>query len=445
MPHLDDATIHTLLDKELDTAEQRAVDSHLAQCEQCAARVAEERSIVSGAEELIRSLDDSTSEPAEVRSEKGEVRTEKEEARSQAGEVRSEQGARAAFLHPSAEPKGKGPPVVLVPERVDSGPGRLRWPLAAAAMVIIAAGAAWLALRPSEPPAIAAGAENVAFDTISRAEADSISAAIMNSQAAAAPVATSEDDTSTDAAAAAEATAARVTRPLPADLAVGVTGGGSSTADAESARLRLEAAEVARIESTALAVRESLVASQRARDSLAQLAQRRAADSARQVLALRDAEEAARRDRAEVALQSPPAQRAARPSAGAAAPPREQVTSGQRDEPVMRLGPVGLDEAADLLGGPVHAIDGMRFTSLSLVAPSNFPGSDQSRPVVRATYVGVDGSTIYLDQQRMLDGSGEGDMEEVYRASGWYIGNVKLRLTGDVTYDSLAVLVGKVR
>ena len=35
-----------------------AVESHLAQCEQCAARVAEERSIVSGAEELIASLDD---------------------------------------------------------------------------------------------------------------------------------------------------------------------------------------------------------------------------------------------------------------------------------------------------------------------------------------------------------------------------------------------------
>jgi hypothetical protein len=57
----------------------------------------------------------------------------------------------------------------------------------------------------------------------------------------------------------------------------------------------------------------------------------------------------------------------------------------------------------------------------------------------------VDGSTIYLDQQRMLDGSGEGDTEEVFRASGWYIGSVKLRLTGDVTFDSLAVLVSKVR
>lgn len=111
----------------------------------------------------------------------------------------------------------------------------------------------------------------------------------------------------------------------------------------------------------------------------------------------------------------------------------------------MRLGPIGLDEAAEQLGGPVHAIDGMRYSSLSLVPPGNLPGADPTRPVVRATYVGVDGSTIYLDQQRMLDGSGEGDTEEVFRASGWYIGNVKLRLTGDVTFDSLAVLVSKVR
>ena len=122
MPHLDDATIHTLLDRELDTAEQQAVESHLAVCEQCAARVAEERSIVSGAEALIASLEGESS------SGKWGAGSGEEEVRGEKGEVRREAGGEAVFLHPSAEPKQKGSPVVLVPERAGAGFGRRRWP-----------------------------------------------------------------------------------------------------------------------------------------------------------------------------------------------------------------------------------------------------------------------------------------------------------------------------
>lgn len=459
MPHLDDATIHTLLDRELDTAEQQAVESHLAECEQCAARVAEERSIVSGAEELIASLDGETSGKWGVGSGEGEVRSEK-------GEARSEKGPAAGFLHPSAEPRGKGPPVVLVPERVGVGSSPLRWPLAAAALVVIAAGAGWLVFRPGEPTTVAIS-ESGALDTVSDVEANAMSAAIMNDPAALPTAGTTDSDTipgdtslqvaSTPPPAAAPAatdtqSAQEFTNALPVDLAAGVTGGSSSTADAQQARLRAEAAEAAREESTTLAIRESLLAVERARDSLAQLAQRRADDSARQATALARAEEASRqraeaqrRDAAEVALEAPPAEPVERPTAGAAVAARDEATTRERVAPARRLGPIGLDEAAEQLGGPVHVIDGMRFNSVSLVPASSFPGSDQSRPVVRVTYLGVDGGMIFLDQQRALDGSGEGDTEEVYRASGWYIGNVRLRLTGDVTYDSLAVLVGKVR
>ncbi|HEU4799971.1 MAG TPA: zf-HC2 domain-containing protein [Gemmatimonadales bacterium] len=456
MPHLDDATIHTLLDRELDTAEQQAVESHLAVCEQCAARVAEERSIVSGAEELIASLEGESS------SGKWGAGSGEEEVRGEKGEVRREAGGEAVFLHPSAEPKQKGSPVVLVPERAGAGFGRRRWPLAAAALLLVTAGAGWLVFRPKEPTAVAVGAESLGPDTVSDAEADAMSAAIMNDPAGV-PTAgatypdTMPPDTSLQVASAPPPAAARAavdtpatqesTRSLPIDLAVGITSGSSSTADAQQARLRAEAAEAARAESTTLAIRESLLAASRARDSLAQLARRRADDSARQARALREAE---RRDVAEVALEAPPQEAppprpVARPTAGAAAVLRDEVTTRERIAPAQRLGPIGLDEAADMLGQPVHVIDGLRFNSVSLVPASTFPGSDQSRPVVRVTYLGVDGATIYLDQQRALDGSGEGDTEEVFRASGWYIGNVRLRLTGDVTYDSLAVLVGKVR
>ena len=459
MPHLDDATIHTLLDRELDTAEQQAVDAHLAECEQCAARVAEERSIVSGAEDLIASLDDGTSGKWGVGSGKEEVTS------GAAGRPPADSGAAGrppagtadqAFLHPSAEPRGKGSPVVLIPAgAVPDWLPRRRWPLVAA-LAVVAAGAGWLVLRPNRLPTAAVESASLANDSVSDAEADAMSAAIMNDPAAVplssstSPGVTSPDSVTVDtsvqvasapppapARAAADTPAARVApRPMPVDLAVGVTGGSSSTADAQQAALRAdaaEAAEAARAESTTLAIRESLLAAERARDSLAQLARRRAADSARQAIALARAEEASRQ-RAE-----------APPPAEAALATRDEVASRERIAPTRRTGPIGLDEAADLLGGPVHVIDGLRFNSVSLVPASAFPGSDQDRPVVRVTYVGVDGATIYLDQQRTLDGSGEGDTEEVFRASGWYIGNVRLRLTGDVTYDSLAVLVGKVR
>jgi hypothetical protein len=451
MPHLDDATIHTLLDRELDTAEQQAVESHLAECEQCAARVAEERSIVSGAEELIASLD------GEAR---GQREVGREEEQSEQREVRRDKGLESAFLQPSAQPKGKGSPVVLIP----AGPAaawlpRRRWPLAAAALVLVASGAGWLVFRPSKPAAVAVGAESLSLDTVTDAEADAMSAAIMNDPAAVPTAGTTNPDTimpdtslhvasappPAPARAAADTPATQVlTSALPVDLAVGVTSGSSSTADAQQARLRAEAAEAARAERTTLAIRESLLAAVRARDSLVQLAQRRAADSARQARAVRDAE-AQRRDMAEVALESPPPQPVARPTAGAAAATRDEVASRERIAAARRMGPIGLDEAANQLGGPVHVIDGMRFNSVSLIPGSTFPGADASRPVVRVTYVGVDGGMIYLDQQRLLDGSGEGDTEEVFRASGWYIGSVRLRLMGDVTHDSLAVLVSKVR
>lgn len=453
MPHLDDATIHTLLDRELDSAEQQAVESHLAECEQCTARLAEERSIMSGAEELIASLDEPPGEKAEVRSEKSEVRSEKEEARR-------EPASGAAFLHPSAEPRGKGPPVVLIPEGVPAGwLPRRRWPLAAAALLVVASGAGWLVFRPNEPTAVAVGTESLALDTVTDAEEAAMSAAIMRVPAGIPAADTTDPDTSPQVASVPAAQAAfdtpatqEFSNALPTDLAVGVTGGSSSTADEQQVRLRSQAAEVALAESTTLAIRESLLAVERARDSLAQLAQRRSDDSARQAFAIQNAEaterrraEAQRRDAAELALESPPPQPVARPTAGAAAAARDEATTRQRVAPAPRMGPIGLDEAADLLGQPVHAIDGMRFSSVSLVPGSSFPGADAARPVVRVTYVGVDGGIIYLDQQRLLDGSGEGDTEEVFRASGWYIGSVRLRLMGDVTHDSLAVLVGKVR
>ena len=451
MPHLDDATIHTLLDRELDSAEQQAVESHLAECEQCAARLAEERSIVSGAEELIASLDEPPRETSAVSSETSAVSSEQEEARRAPA-------SGAAFLHPSAEPRGKGPPVVLIPEGVPAGwLPRRRWPLAAAALLVVAGGAGWLVFRPSEPTAVAAGAESLALDTVTDAEEAAMSAAIMRAPAGLPVGDTAFPDTSRQVASAPPAASdtpatQEFSNALPINLAVGVTGGSSSTADEQQVRLRAQAAEVARAESTTLAIRESLLAVERARDSLAQLAQRQSDDSARQALAIRNAEatelrraEAQRRDAAEVALESPPPQPVARPTAGAAAAARDEVTTRQRVAPAPRMGPIGLDEAADLLGQPVHVIDGMRFNSVSLVPGSSFPGADAGRPVVRVTYVGVDGGIIYLDQQRLLDGSGEGDTEEVFRASGWYIGSVRLRLMGDVTHDSLAVLVGKVR
>lgn len=58
MKHLEEGTIHAWLDGALGADEAAAVERHFANCEECAARVAEARGLVAGASRILSALDD---------------------------------------------------------------------------------------------------------------------------------------------------------------------------------------------------------------------------------------------------------------------------------------------------------------------------------------------------------------------------------------------------
>ena len=58
MKHLEEGTIHAWLDGALGADEAAAVERHFADCEDCAARVAEARGLVAGASRILSALDD---------------------------------------------------------------------------------------------------------------------------------------------------------------------------------------------------------------------------------------------------------------------------------------------------------------------------------------------------------------------------------------------------
>jgi hypothetical protein len=53
MPHVDEGTLHAYLDGELPSTERAALDAHIAQCEACRARLAEERALIERASTLL--------------------------------------------------------------------------------------------------------------------------------------------------------------------------------------------------------------------------------------------------------------------------------------------------------------------------------------------------------------------------------------------------------
>jgi hypothetical protein len=145
-------------------------------------------------------------------------------------------------------------------------------------------------------------------------------------------------------------------------------------------------------------------------------------------LQLADAEEAQRQEAARAAAAQP------------ATPTIDQQARLSRR--------IGLDEAAQQLGGPLHAIDGMSRQLVGLVSPQLVSGADSTRPVVRAVYVDRSGRTLYLDQQRVRPGQLDLPFTPQAGPNGqlsWMSGSVLLVLQGDLPPDSLRALARRVR
>lgn len=106
---------------------------------------------------------------------------------------------------------------------------------------------------------------------------------------------------------------------------------------------------------------------------------------------------------------------------------------------------IGLDEASQRLGGKLHVIDGLRPELVGLVSGYLVAGADPSRPVVRVVYLGDDGRTFFLDQQRITDSTGPRTAVTDSDASSWRNGDVRLLLHGALSPASRSDLVRRIR
>ena len=446
MPHLEEGTIHELLDGELSGAEAAEIASHVESCAECAARLAEARVFMAEADRLIAGLDAPAAAPA------------------------------AAPPLPDLEiPTERTDRRVLMPAPPSRGWRRraqpLRW--AWAAMLAVVAGGGYLILgsrgaedtvasaaAPADTPALPPAPGTVAFggaadaeradesDTADRgagADTQRVAQAGEPAEPADAPVAAKTTELAD--ARAATGSARRGREETAADRATNDPG----TERREAERVDLAARTRPAAPPAAASAR---VAGSTSPAPLAGSSGAQSAAANRQLSEIAAMEPGVVRSQAPERLQerSRPGDSllvATAPSVPvAAAPPRPSIDLMAQSQIALRI---GLDEAKRELGGNLHVIDGLQPEFVGLVPGRLVPGADTGAYVVRVVYLDDEQRTIFLDQQRIRRRPGsEGpvarlESREDAGRSQWTAGNVRLSLKGSLPRDSLAKLARKVR
>ncbi len=421
MSHLDEGTLHALLDGELDVTEAREVQSHLGTCVACGSRLQEVKQFLAEADRLVGALE----MPA------GAAASPPRPPHQSAPPSRRQ-------LH---EPETwEETPVLLVLDNAEALARRRRWfkGLGWAAMiaVVIGGGRALLnvvgqhgslppahditmAARPG-PPAVASPEET--------AEPRQSAA-----QAPTAPGRTLAKNRTPAAKTAPDPKAAAATPLVDSTRERADTAADEFTDSAQSDTETLAAAG---------GTAESVSTDSVARDTQAKdtarpdddLATRRAAAEA-----LAELDRQRRRERAAAATAALPPAAPARADAPAATEPPAPRTPEQRSQVYLRI---GLDEAAKQLGSPVHVIEGMTPELIGLTYGRLVAGADPNRPVVRVVYADSRGRMILLDQQRLRTGQAPSAAEGSLR---WSVGDVMLYLRGEPGPDVLRSLQRRVR
>jgi len=463
MPHVDEGTLHALLDGELGAAEVLEVQTHFATCPACAARLDEARQLLAETERLVTAL-----EPP---------------AAAAAGAPRLMVGKPLIPLDP----------VVLIPDNPTPTEVRrnrfkiMAW--AAGFLVVVGAGFFGLEMRSSLPGSRKVGNLRIRPEefTFGTTKGQDSAAAVAASRPTPAPPPPQSNDApqrpspfgvakpQAPAAQAQGAAGARVdsapapkppaNQPPPKRLADNTPApqakGPQANAPAKTQQPPLKAPEKAQPQA-----RQSLAAAPRKLEAKPAEGQPtestgaanldgtedRATLVARAAKATEELDRERMRERAAQATADLDRQRE-QEQAAADAQRRDSIQAAQRAAPTIdqqaRLSSrIGLDEAAHQLGGPLHAIDGMTRQLVGLVSPQLVPGSDSTRPVVRAVYVDRTGRTIYLDQQRVRPGQLDLPFTPQTGPNGqqmWMAGSVLLVLQGDLGPDSLRSLARRVR
>ena len=418
MPHLDEGTLHALLDGELELAEVKEIQLHLGACSACGSRLQDVKEFLAEADRLVGTLETPAGSP----------------------EARREPAPPPATPPRPAprEPVWDTAPELFLPESTeDAGRRRLltrsfRW----AAMIAVIVGAGTL-LRSAFAPNI---------PRLELSERDLTTPAASAPAAVASPEETRRQEIRPQTRAPRDAAPPAVNRtPPPAaasepkavatEPAVETRQEQTDAAGAEnedslaSAGPMLAAADLADSEAVEAAAEPARPAQQPTTDDDA--ATRRAAAAA-----LEELDRERLRSRAAAATAAIPPAAPPEPAAEAPPPPR---TLEQRSQIYLRI---GLDEAAKQLGRPVHVIEGMTPEFMGLTQGRLVTGADANRPVVRVVYRDQRGRMILLDQQRMRTGQAPGSPGGNLR---WALGDVMLYLHGEPGSDVLRNLQRRVR
>lgn len=399
MSHLDEGTLHALLDGELELAEVREIQTHLGTCSACDSRLQDVKQFLAEADRLVGAL----------------------EAPAGASRARPEPAPPPSQpFTPREPPPWESAPELLLPDPPDTA-GQRNWTRAFrwAAMILVVFGAGRLIqgalrpdkprleltardlTRPSGPPAV------VSQDDAGKPES-SLARASRQAPVSRAPLG--------KAAAPARKAVVNPTPAVPDELdSVEAAAGDLGVSDKDTQTLAAGRSDAAEDESTA---EEDLATRQAAAAALEELDRERM------------------RSRANAATASlPPPRAEVQPAAESPPAPR---TLEQRAQVYLRI---GLDEAVTQLGRPVHVIEAMTPEFIGLTPGRGVAGADPNRPVVRVVYLDR-GRMVLLDQQRLRTGQGPGAPAGNLR---WAQGDVMLYLHGEPGADVLRNLQRRVR
>jgi hypothetical protein len=434
MSHLDEGTLHALLDGELDLAEVSEVQRHLGGCVACGSRLQEVKQVLAESQRLVGALE----VPARA-------------ARQPAPEPQPARTPPQSPLAGREHGAWDEPPVLLVPDPVDSHAWRktwwrgVRW---AAAIAVLVAGGNLVtdALRPSHPVlperdlTSASPAVPPAVVSIEESRRPESTVATRTSRPAAAQPRTSAPKAVARRAPVVEEPAAETLNRFADTASVALKDSAVPDSTALALAAKAEADSGSQLAAAAGAAADSApreVASQAAPDDSREEDEQATRRAAAAALAELDRER--RRQRANAATAAlPPSARPAPESVPEPAP--RPPTLEQRAQVYLRI---GLDEAVRQLGRPVHVIEGMTPELIGLTRSQIIPGSSSNRPVVRVVYQDSRGRLILLDQQRM-----EAGQQAPTSAAGslrWAIGDVMLYLRGEPSADVLRGLQARVR
>ena len=414
MSHLDEGTLHALLDGELGSTEVMEIEAHLNGCAACSARLRDAREFLEEANRLVGSVQYG-----------GGIAAGPSAAPPPA--PRAEAAAVPASPPPPQPPRDHHPwednsPVLLIPDNPESGSLVHRWPRAvgwaASIAIVISAGYFASNLRketsappPSSPAAgttmVGAAESDAVSPTVERLRKDAESTSIADERVLEEPPAIAKPASPKPAPAKAPAPA----RDLAAKRAAPPQEKAAGNAVSEDT---IDAAE----EAATKAAEQDAIRTQAAQ-ALSQLDRERRVNRAAAATAALDQAAAARESRAAIAAPPPP------------------PTLEQRAQVYLRI---GLDEANKQLGGPVHVIEGMSPLFMGLAPGRVAAGADTTRPVVRVVYQDSQGRMIVLDQQRNQPGQ-----PTTPAAGSWSLGNLTMGLQGEVPPGILRTLRSRVR